>query len=425
MTSPRLKKTAELDDKLAEVAGEIRVLSSLSWPKQAEEEFLSAYRAKQPRLPEVQLKVLDHSREIAVLDEIQARCDRAHPLDNVIYKTARSYEFAARMLQGIGTPDFLKYSGALYGRPNDRYRSQSLTALNAADQLLEKTDDLIGGYVIPETPLDIPAEDFAERLKKKVNRFFDEDQVEVVLDPELSSKAIAGAQRIRLRAGALFSELDLYQLLYHEAHIHSATMLNGRRQKNLKILALGAPRTTRTQEGLAVLAELMTLSLDLHRMRRLALRVRAIFMALEGANFLEVFEFFLNAGQSEPESYQSTVRCFRGGDVRGGVAFTKDTVYLKGMLEVYSFLMCSVHENRPELSTYLFAGRFALSDVLDLAPYFETGFLVPPHYVPHWARDLRTLASAFAFNAIFTRIDFSTIKLDHFQNLEEDLAVDD
>ncbi len=424
MTSPRLRKTADLDARLLAVAAEIRVLSSLTWPKEAEERFLADYRAKRPTLPDVQIRVIDHSREIKELEDIQSSCDRAHPLDNIAYKTARSYEFAARMLQGIGTSDFLKYSGALYGRPSDRYRLQQVSALDAAEHLLARTDDLLGGYVIEETVASISAQDFSLMLQKKVDLFFDNDKVEVALDPGLSSKAIAGANRIRLRESAMFSELDLAQLLHHEAYIHAATMLNGRRQENLKLLSLGAPRTTRTQEGLAVLAELMTLSLDVRRMRRLSLRVQAIDMALKGADFIQVFEYFLGSGQSEEESYQSTVRCFRGGDVRGGIAFTKDSVYLKGLFEVYAFLMCSVHENRPELATYLFAGRFALADVIELAPYFETGFLVPPHYVPRWARDLRTLASTFAFNAFFTKIDLSVMNLSSFEHLEEDLVVD-
>ncbi len=195
------------------------------------------------------------------------------------------------------------------------------------------------------------------RLQQAIDDFFKDDKVEVIIDPELASKAIAGSNRIRLRAGALYSDLDLEQLLEHEAHIHAATMHNGKRQKNLRLLSLGAPRTTRTQEGIAVLAELMTLSLDVVRLRRIALRIKAIAMALDGADFIEIFKGFLEAGQTEEESYQSTVRCFRGGDVRGKTVFTKDTVYLKGLMEVHAFLATCIHENRPELANFLFAGR--------------------------------------------------------------------
>lgn len=423
MNTSRLEKTIEQDALLVEIVQPIKILSALSWPAESEARFLKAWRAGKPELPEVHLDQQDYSVQIEALDALQSRCDRAHPLDNLIFKTARSYSSAARMLGAIGTPDFTNYSIELYGKPNDIYRTQDWTALDAADFFLAKTDELLGGYVVPPTVADIPVELFAERLQKSIDDFFVEDKVEVIIDPSLSAKAIAGSNRVRLRAGAVYSELDLNQLLEHEAHIHAATMHNGKRQTNLQTLSLGAPRTTRTQEGIAVMAELMTLSLDIVRLRRIALRVKAIAMALDGADFIEIFKSFMDAGQTEEESYQSTVRCFRGGDVKGGTVFTKDTVYLKGMMEVHAFLAVAIHENRPELVNALFAGRMSLGDVVELAPYFETGFLIGAHYMPHWANDLRTLASVLACNAFFTRVDLTHVKLENFVQLEEALAV--
>jgi len=425
MNNSRLEKTIEQDALLVETVRYMRILSPLSWPADAEKKFLDSWRAGKPALPEVKLEPQDHSKEIEILEGIQSQCDRGHPLDNLIYKTARSYTSAARMMGAIGTPDFTGYSIELYGKPDDKYKTQDWTALDAAEFFLNTTDELLGGYVVPPTVADIPVEEFAERLQKDIDAFFVDDKVEVIIDPELASKAIAGSNRVRLRAGAMYSELDLNQLLEHEAHIHAATMHNGKRQSNLKLLALGAPRTTRTQEGIAVLAELMTLSLDIVRLRRVALRIKAIAMALEGADFIEVFKSFLEAGQSEEESYQSTVRCFRGGDVRGKTVFTKDTVYLKGLMEVHTFLAVAIHENRPELANALFAGRLSLGDVVELAPYFETGFLSAPYYMPKWASDLRTLASAMACNAFFTRVDLTHVKLENFGILEEAAATGD
>lgn len=60
-------------------------------------------------------------------------------------------------------------------------------------------------------------------------------------------------------------------------------------------------------------------------------------MALHGANFIEVFRFFLDQGQTEAESFTSTMRVFRGAPTTGGHAFTKDTVYLHGLLSVHTF----------------------------------------------------------------------------------------
>jgi hypothetical protein len=166
-----------------------------------------------------------------------------------------------------------------------------MSAVDSAKFFLE--DALLGNASLPPTPADISAKDFAGWLKTEVDEFFDQDVVEVVLDQNMSSKALAGASRIRLRGSAFFSQLDKDQLLYHEAFIHTATILNGKKQLNLKSLGLEAPRTTRTQEGLAVMAELITNAMDINRLRRVALRVLAIKQALDGAALSKYLSFSL------------------------------------------------------------------------------------------------------------------------------------
>ena len=79
--------------------------------------------------------------------------------------------------------------------------------------------------------------------------------------------------------------------------MHSLTALNGREQPVLGSLALSSPRTTATQEGLATFAEQITGNIDIERMKRVSLRIEAIAMALDGADFIEVFRYFLDAGQ--------------------------------------------------------------------------------------------------------------------------------
>ena len=418
LSNQALNRTMELDAALAAAVRPISILKALRWPAAVEAVFLQNWRAGKPQLPEVSLARQDHTQAIESLAALQTRCDRANPLENLIFKTAASYESAGRMLGAIGTPAFTQHSIELYGKPDDHYRTQDFTALSAAEFFMQTTDALLGGHALPEVVADIPAEKFARRLQAAVDDYFGAGKVEVVVDPMLASKAIASSRRIRLRASALFTELDFEQLFVHEAQVHAGTMRNGKRQ-HLKALALGAPRTTRTQEGIAVLSELMTLSLDIVRLRRVAQRVRALALALDGADFIEVFRSFLETGQSESESYQSAYRCFRGGDVRGKVAFTKDCVYLKGMMEVYAFLATCIRENRPELASALFAGRMTIADAIELAPFFESGVLRGPRFVPSWARDLRTLASAFACNAYFTRIDLAEVRLENFVESEK------
>jgi uncharacterized protein (TIGR02421 family) len=417
MTETRL---AELDAALPGMARKIRVLDAIAWPAGIEERFLADWRAGQPRLPDVQLEPRDHSTEIEALESLANQCDSGHPAGAFLAATARSYACAGRMLGGIGTPAFTEYSARLYQRPDHYYERQQMTPLDAARFFLETTDALLDSRQIPATEADIPAEDFAAWMRTEVDRFFGPGQVGVVLDPALASKAIAGATRIRLRASARFSELDKAQLLQHEAFVHVGTALNGRAQPRLTSLALGAPRTTLTQEGIAMLAELITGSIDIQRLRRIALRVVAVQQALDGADFIEVFKGFLEAGQSEEESFRSTQRVFRGTDVRGGGAFTKDACYVIGMLGVHTLLRVAVRDNRPELLRQLFAGRMRAGDVVRLAPLFESGWLEQPRYVPPWAADLRRLAASLAFSAFVGRIKLDVVSLERFVELEDE-----
>jgi uncharacterized protein (TIGR02421 family) len=197
--------------------------------------------------------------------------------------------------------------------------------------------------------------------------------------------------------------------------------LNGKKQPNLKSLGLGAPRTTRTQEGLAVMAELITNSIDINRLRRIALRVIAVKMALDGADFIEVFKFFLNAGQTEEESVRSAQRIFRSGDVKGGIVFTKDAVYLQGLFEVHTFMRLSIRDNKPNLVRYLFSGRLTVADTLRLNPLFESGWLNPPVYIPLWAADLRRLAASMAYSAFVANIKLEKVYLERAIEMEEEL----
>jgi uncharacterized protein (TIGR02421 family) len=328
------------------------------------------------------------------------------------------------MLAGIGTPEFTRCSTLLYGRPDFRYRSQDVTNVDSAEEMLAITDEMIGHRLLPPVPFDIPAEVFADMLRERIGSIFCHDEVKVVLDPCLPSKATASSKRIALRATALFSERDLEQLTQHEAFIHTLTSLNGRHQPHLRVLALGAPRTTRTQEGLATFAEIITGAIDISRLRRLALRVVMVKRALDGADFIDVFRGFLDAGQSEVESYRSAARIFRGGDVRGGICFTKDGAYLEGVMIIHVFIRKALQEGRAELLPMLFAGRLTTADVITLAPFRDSGLIASPVYMPPWARDPQRVLSIMAFSAAAQRLRLDQFDLQRFVDFEDEVIAE-
>ncbi len=89
------------------------------------------------------------------------------------------------------------------------------------------------------------AEKLAALPKEKIDRFFVAGTVVVEIDTVLAAKASAGAEAIRPQADSRFHPNDLLHLYHHEATVHTAAGLNGRRQPHLRSLALGAPRAGR------------------------------------------------------------------------------------------------------------------------------------------------------------------------------------
>jgi uncharacterized protein (TIGR02421 family) len=411
--SKTMTPLAEADRRLVKVAKDIHILRMIGWPAEIAERFFASKTRELPKPPVVQA---DLRQEAEALEELSEPVS-SHPAADFIAKTARSFLATVRMLQSAGTPDFTAYSCEVYGRPSDPVAPGGLTNLEAAEYFLAATEDLQASCFIDEADLCLTPAHVQSEMSRRCAEMFTEHEVSVVLDPNMVSKAAAGAERIRLRSGTCFTPADLEQLWYHEACVHTATALNGREQEKLTCLSLGAPRTTATQEGLATFSELITNAIDLPRLRRVALRVKAIHMALEGGDFFDVLDFFRGAGQTDKESFFSTARIFRGGDPRGGVPFTKDGVYLRGVLEVHAFLHAAIASRRIELMHYVFAGRMACGDVMSLAPLFEDGTIAPPLYEPEWLKNRNQLAAYLAFSDLTHNLPMHELKLESFRDV--------
>lgn len=411
--APELEPFARWDARLVAMVQDIKLLSSLSWPREVQTAFLDGWRAGSPRLPEVSYAVQSHADTLHSLDTLMAELDRDHPLGRYLYSTAQSYHDAARLLEARGTPAVTARSLSLYGKPGDTLAGGTVHNIDAARHFIEVTAAYEQEYSLHEADYCLSAEVLQQELSERIGKVIDRHHIDVVIDQHLASKAAAGATRIRLRAGTPFSEYDLNQLLEHEAFVHSLTALNGREQPHFTSLSLGAPRTTGTQEGLATFAELVTGAVDIRRLQRIALRIIAIDMALRGADFIEVFRYFLGAGQSEVESFNSAMRIYRGAPVTGGSAFTKDTVYLHGLMEVHTFFRWALQHNRLRLCRFLFAGRMTVSDVIELAPLFEDGSIAPAFYLPPWMLRTNGLAAYLAFSVFANRIRIAGLGADY------------
>lgn len=391
---------AELDAIVAKSARDISVLSDLSWPLTVEQRFLADWRAGRKTLPTP--PPVKCPPEPEALREVLKRVDPGDPLSAFVGRTAEAYLQANAMLAGAGTPAFREASLAIYGGPNHRSVVGGPTVLEEAEELLAS----IGKLDVPESPATLTCSEARDLFQAGVDPFF--DNLPVVLDPNLGSLAAAGSKRVRLRGDIMWSPDQIAQLIEHEAMVHSATLRNGQAQP-LATLGLSSPRTTAVQEGLAMLAELVTDNLDLERLQRVALRVRLVSAALDGADFCQVFEQLLESGCDEQDAFRSTMRIFRGGDVRGGVVFTKDLVYLSGLRSVHGFFLAAFRESRPELADVLFAGRMTTGDAVALAPAMAEGLLVPPKIVPRWLAKRSQLAAHLTWTAFGQFVPHTTL----------------
>lgn len=408
--APELAHHIALDARLVDAVGGIRLLQAVSWPAAEQERFLEGFRRGQPQLPQPTYGPRDLSVQRAELAAIRDAADPTHPLGQYLQRSAESWLHAAWLIEAAGTGASSWHSIQIFGRPGDALPGSSYTNIDAARHFIEIADEVSGSLPPEDGEALYSAEAMAAELQASLDAFFVGHRVRVEVDPDLIAKAAAGPTRIRLRGGASFSEYDLRQLLEHEAFVHSLTALNGREQPHLKSLARSAPRVTATQEGLATFAELMTGAIDLPRLKRLSLRILAIDMALSGADFIEVFRYFLDAGQGETESFASAQRVFRGCPTSGGSAFTKDAVYLHGMLSVHTFFRWTLRHRRPRLTHLLFAGKMALHDVFTLEPLFEDGVIAEPLYLPPWAQRANGLAGVLAFSLFANRIRIDRVE---------------
>lgn len=407
--SPELAHYADLDARLLAAVRGVRLLDAVSWHASAQGEFVERWRQGHVQLPRIEYPRVDTAAARAGLEAVIAEADVAHPVGGYLRHTAESWLTATDLLDALGTPAVTAHSVRLYGRPGDALPGGGISNLDAARHFLQIADELDGELTVAEAEYCIPAPILQQELQAALDAFFVHHPVRVELDDQLIAKAAAGASRVRLRSNAAFSEYDRRQLLEHEAFVHSLTALNGGQQPYLKSLARTAPRATATQEGLATFAEQITGAIDINRMRRISLRIMAVDMALRGADFVEVFRFFLDHGQTDTDSFTSAQRIFRGVPVTGGAAFTKDTVYLHGLLAVHTFFRWCLRHNRLRLTRLLFAGKFTLQDILLLEPLFDAGFLAEPLYLPPWVQRANGLAGMLAFSLFANRIRLDRI----------------
>jgi len=110
---------------------------------------------------------------------------------------------------------------------------------------------------------------------------------------------------------------------------------------------------------------------------------------------------------------------FRGGVITGGAPFTKDGVYLNGLLRVHNFMRTVTKLGRADLLRLLFVGKLDIEDIPAIAILAANGKLTPAKTLPPWVSDMRFLVSYLAYSSFLNQV-----KLPGFQSYYQDMLVD-
>ncbi len=401
----------DVSEKIYKVANSLNILTRLGWSGETK---LTFFKHDAQKIPQVTYPPYDAKPIIDSLEKIKSKLKET-PVDDWFKRHIQSIELSASMLQNCGKKEFFDYSSQLYGKPKDTLKDEKTNSLELAHRFLEilkPMDDMDLGKPPDACYL---ASTVAAEMEKAVLMFGDLAPKILVVD-DLSANALAGAERIRIRKNACFTDRDIQQLVNHEVYIHVGTLLNGKTKGNVKLLELVHAGSTKTQEGLAVFAEFITGSIDIDRMKRLANRVLAIQQAIDGADFIDVYRYFLDHTDSQDQSYENARRVFRGGVNSGGAPFTKDIVYLDGLLKVHNFMRAAVSSGRADCLMLLFAGRMDIEDIPVVAYLHSIGLCQPAKFLPPWAADQRFLFCYLSYSSFLNTVDMSKVKA-HYQDL--------
>jgi uncharacterized protein (TIGR02421 family) len=409
----------ELSQRIVDAQRKIRILDSIKWDDTIKKEF---FKHKVKRLPAVDTEyyakkplpfnVHEKQEEFRIiLRDAQNQLGQYSTLTRLIRRQCEEYSRATQMLAVRGTPAFSEIAMELYGSPNDVFYAGGPRMSEMGTLLF---DVLSGLNVQLQSEADVKRytpQEAQDILQARLGHFFDKHpgKVTVMVSDDMVADASAGADSIKLSQNAMFSDRDLRYLEVHEGWVHVGTTLNGAMQPNCFFLSKGSPSSSVIQEGLAVITEVVTFSSYPGRMLKITNRVIALDKVTQGANFLDIYNYFIECGLSEEDSYNQSVRVFRGSTPTGR-PFTKDLSYAKGFVLIYNYIRFAISQKHVDSIPLLFTGKLVLDDLPLLNELQERGILTSPVYLPPPFKDLAALSAWMSFSLYLNQFDLNEIQ---------------
>jgi len=411
-----------LSDRLVAAQQDLRVLDAIKWDDSIEEQF---FQNGCRELPTVDVDYyrnrplpFDAEKKLAEFEDLELDIQRElgeyNPIGIIMRRNCHEYEVVVEMLAARGTPAFSRKSRELYGSSKDAFYAGEPTLVDLGVMMSESLETIARNAPGMTEERNIPADEAVKILQSRLDQSMPcpDKPISVVISDGIVADAAAGADYIKLRTGAMFNERDLRLLEVHEGWVHVGTTLNGALQPYCTFLSKGPPSSTITQEGLAILTELLTFSSYPDRLRKITNRIRGVAMAEEGADFLQVFQFYRDQNFGDRDCYAMTSRIFRGSTPTGK-PFTKDLSYSKGFVLIYNYLSIAVRRGLLSRIPLLFCGKTNLADLKPLEHAVEVGLVALPRYVPKQFSDVHALSAWMCYSNFLRKLDLTQIERDY------------
>ena len=412
----------ELSDRIVEAQRPIRILDAIKWDAGVQQAFFDSDCAVSPPVDRAYYDArplgFDPFAKRQELQAIERDVNRLlgqyNAVGQILERMCREYQLVVRMMEARGTPEFSPLSQELYGSASDVFHAGDPTLTDLGIMMSEALTNIDRSFMIEREPKTIHGEEAVDILQKRFDAAFEGTGTtcRVVLSDGILADAAAGADYVKIRKEARFSERDLRLLEVHEGWVHVGTTMNGKAQPVCTFLSKGPPSSTITQEGLALFMEVIAFMSHPARLWRVTNRIRAVSMAEQGAGFVDVFRFFTDQGMDREEAYTSASRVFRGSTPGGG-PFTKDLSYSKGFILVYNYIRLAVRRGMLSRIPLLFLGKTTLSDVRLYAQLMDEGLITPPKFLPPQFRDMNSLAAWMCYSNFLNSLNLKQIEADY------------
>ncbi len=253
------------------------------------------------------------------------QADISKAMKQIFTQRLEDYHTLLSMMENFDNMFFYDHCTKLYGT------SHQSTQNNSFLYFMEKIPD----FCVPDVgEKNLKGEAAMNYLRTRLKETFVDTDIEVRPSTSLLSDSSAGRKVLKLNPYKSYSTQALDIFLVHEGWVHLGTSLNGAAQIEHPWLSTWAPRTTFLQEGLAVLTELITGCMTHERWSKVMLRHLATTMAERGSSIQDVYSFLRHHELEELDAFKLSLRVFRGVPLDGGMAFTKELLYLHGMVQL-------------------------------------------------------------------------------------------